>query len=43
MILKSFYDEKDYQVVLRLLNGMLVSKEDMERVFTRQMFLESVK
>jgi len=43
VILKSFYDEKDYQVVLRLLNGMLVSKEDMERVFTRQMFLESVK
>ena len=42
MIIKAFYDEDDYKVVLKLLNGMNVSIKDMERVFARQMFLESI-
>ena len=42
MIIKSFYDGEDYQVVLKLLNGMTVSEKDRKRVFTRQMFLEGV-
>jgi hypothetical protein len=41
MIMKYFYDEIDYQIVMRLLNGMQVSENDRNRVFTRQMFLES--
>lgn len=43
MIQKSFYDEEDYKVIMKLLNGMRVSEEDRERVFTRQMFLETIK
>ena len=43
MIIKTFYDEEDYKVVMKLLNGMRVSEEDMERVFTRQIFLEGIK
>lgn len=42
MIHKPFYDEEDYQVVMKLLNGMRVTDEERERVFTRQMFLESI-
>ena len=43
MIQKTFYDEEDYRVVMKLLNGMRVPDEDKERVFTRQMFLETIK
>jgi len=43
MIIKAFYDEEDYQIVLKLLNGMRVSDEDKKRVFTRQLFLEGMK
>jgi len=43
VIQKSFYDEEDYKVIMKLLNGMRVSEEDRERVFTRQMFLETIK
>ena len=43
MIMKPFYCEEDYQVVLKLLNGMVVTEEDRERVFTRQMFLRGMK
>ena len=41
--MKIFYDEEDYKVIMKLLNGMRVSEEDRERVFTRQMFLETIK
>ena len=41
MIAKYFYDEEDYKVVLYLLNGYHVSKDDIERVKTRQLFLKS--
>ena len=40
MITKYFYDEEDYMVVKRLLHGMKVLDEDLERVKTRQLFLE---
>ena len=30
MIIKAFYDEDDYKVVLKLLNGMRVPNEVME-------------
>lgn len=43
MILKSFYDETDYEVVMKLLHKVRVSDEDIERVKTRQLFLESMK
>ena len=43
MILKSFYDETDYEVVMKLLHKVRVSDEDIERVKTRQLFLESLK
>jgi hypothetical protein len=39
MITKTFYDEEDYMVVLKLLDGIRVSEQDRERVKTRQMFL----
>ena len=43
MILKSFYDETDYEVVMKLLHKVRVSDDDIERVKTRQLFLESLK
>mgnify|MGYP001574475842 CR=1 FL=1 len=43
MIMKTFYDEVDYQVVLKLLNKIRVSDEDMERVKTRQMFMRGTE
>lgn len=43
MIMKAFYDEEDYTVVMKLLNGMVVPEEDRKRVFTRQAFLEDLK
>ena len=43
MILKSFYDETDYEVVMKLLHKVRVSDEDIERVKTRQLFLETLK
>ena len=42
MILKAFYDEEDYGVVMKLLHGMRVSEEDIVRVRTRQLFLISI-
>ncbi len=42
MIHKPFYDEEDYRVVMKLLNGMRVPDEERERVFTRQLFLEGI-
>jgi len=42
MILKPFYDETDYMIVLKLLDGQSVSEEDRKRVFTRQMFLRGL-
>lgn len=36
MILKPFYTETDYEVVLKLLNKMEVSEKDIERVRKRQ-------
>lgn len=41
MITKYFYDEEDYNVVLRFLSGNSVRSEDRERVYTRQLFIES--
>ncbi len=41
MITKTFYDDADYEVVMKLLNGVYVSREDMVRVRTRQLFIES--
>jgi len=43
MIIKHFYDEEDYSVVMRLLNGYPCKPEDIDRVRTRQLFLESIK
>ena len=43
MILKSFYDEADYEVVMKLLHKVRVSDEDIERVKTRQLFLRGMK
>jgi NAD-dependent SIR2 family protein deacetylase len=43
IIQKTFYDEEDYRVVLKLLNNMLVPQTDIERVKTRQLFLRSVE
>ena len=42
MILKSFYDDADYEVVMKLLHKVRVSDDDIERVKTRQLFLESL-
>ena len=39
MIAKYFYNEEDYEIVLKLLNGMTVPEEDRERVKTRQLFI----
>ena len=41
MIIKHFYDEEDYRVVLDLLYKYKDTNEDINRVFTRQLFLES--
>ena len=35
MIIKHFHDDADYMVVMKLLNGMIVTDEERERVFTR--------
>ncbi len=43
MIIKSFYDEQDYEVVMKLLHKIRVSDEDIERVKTRQLFMEGLK
>jgi hypothetical protein len=43
MILKPFYDETDYEVIMKLLHGVKVPQEDIERVKTRQMFLSMIK
>lgn len=43
MILKSFYDEADYEVVMKLLHKVRVSDEDIERVKTRQLFLRGME
>lgn len=43
MILKHFYDEEDYQVVMRMLWGMKMPQEDIERVRTRLMFLKGIE
>lgn len=43
MILKAFYDEEDYRVVMLLLNGYKVDEKDIERVKTRQLLLESLE
>ena len=43
MILKPFYDEADYKLVMKLLHKIRVSDEDIERVRTRQLFLEMIK
>jgi hypothetical protein len=40
MILKTFYDEEDYMIILKLLNDIPVSNKDKERVRTRQAFLD---
>lgn len=40
MITKYFYDEEDYQVILKLLYKYKDSDEKINAVFTRQMFLE---
>ena len=42
MIMKPFYDEVDYNVVMKLLNKIKVSDEDIERVKTRQIFLRGM-
>jgi len=42
MIHKPFYDEVDYDVVMKLLHKMRVSDEDIERVRTRQLFLRGL-
>ena len=42
MIHKPFYDEDDYDVVMKLLHKMRVSDEDIERVKTRQLFLSGI-
>ena len=42
MIHKPFYDEVDYDVVMKLLHKMRVSDEDIERVKTRQLFLRGL-
>ena len=41
--MKPFYNEEDYGVVMFLLHGYKVNPEDIERVKTRQLFLESFK
>jgi len=43
MILKTFYDEKDYEIVLRLLHKLPVHDDDIERVRTRQLFLRGIE
>lgn len=43
MILKCFYDEVDYEVVMKLLHKVRVSDEDIERVKTRQLFLRGME
>lgn len=43
MIQKTFYDEEDYKVVLDLLYEYRGLNKDIERVFTRQMFLRSLE
>ena len=40
--MKAFYDEVDYEVVIKLLHGIKVSEEDIERVKTRQLFLRGI-
>ena len=42
MIHKTFYDEVDYDVVMKLLHKIRVSDEDIERVRTRQLFLRGL-
>ncbi len=42
MIMKPFYDEADYEVVIKLLHKIRVSDEDIERVKTRQIFLRGM-
>ncbi len=42
-VMKAFYDEEDYMVVLKLLNGVPVPRDDIERVKTRQLFLRSIE
>lgn len=43
MIFKSFYDEADYEVVMKLLHKVRVSDDDIERVKTRQLFLRGME
>jgi len=54
MTSKQFYDGEEYRVLIKLLNGMYVSRQDIEkvkyisrqdveRVKTRQLFLDSIK
>lgn len=43
MITKYFYDEKDYEVILNLLYKYKDSDKNIERVFTRQMFIKSIE
>lgn len=43
MIMKPFYDEVDYQVVMKLLSGIKVEPIELERVRTRQLFLSGLK
>ena len=39
--MKAFYDDDDYEVIMKLLHKMRVSEEDIERVKIRQLFLRS--
>jgi hypothetical protein len=43
MIMKPFYDEADYEVVMKLLHKVRVSDDDIERVKTRQLFLRGMR
>lgn len=43
MIIKSFYDEADYEVVMKLLHKIKVSDDDIERVKTRQLFIRGLE
>ena len=42
MSAKYFYDEEDYMVVRKLLNGMDVPAVDRDRVKTRHLFLRGM-
>ena len=43
MIIKYFYDEEDYKVIMKLLSKIYVSDEDIERVKTRQLFIMGIE